>query len=169
MGSMSSMQPDGPLREVLLDPGRLAERQAQADRLLEADGAGHLVHDLPVRADGRVASIESRPWRVDPIPIVLDGATFRWLSRAVSERMRALDAVIGDLYGERLLVRDRVVPAEALAATERYRINASAQRPCVGSAPTPSMSYWEPTACGTCSKISPTRRPASVTPCSTGP
>jgi uncharacterized circularly permuted ATP-grasp superfamily protein/uncharacterized alpha-E superfamily protein len=125
----SPLQPDGPLREVLLDPARLAERQAQADRLLEADGAGHLVHDLPVRADGRVASIESRPWRVDPIPVVLDGATFRWLSRAVSERMRALDAVIGDLYGERVLVRDRVVPAEALAATERYRINAVGATP----------------------------------------
>ncbi|HRE01794.1 MAG TPA: hypothetical protein PLV68_10885, partial [Ilumatobacteraceae bacterium] len=87
------LQPSGPLREVLLDGSRLAERQERADRLLEADGAGHLVHDLPVRGDGRVASIESRPWRVDPIPVVLDAQTFRWLSRAVIERMRALDVV----------------------------------------------------------------------------
>ncbi len=125
----SRLQPAGELRAALLDASRLSERQQRADRLLEADGAGHLVHDLPVRADGRVASIESRPWRVDPIPVVLDAATFRMLSRAVAERMRALDAVIGDLYGGRTLVADRVVPAEALAATDRYRINAVGASP----------------------------------------
>src|SRR4051794_36390247 len=116
------LQPEGELRAALLDPARLNERQERADRLLEADGAGHLVHDLPVRADGRAASIESRPWRVDPIPVVLDTSTFRWLARAVAERMRALDAVIADLYGARTLIGDRTIPAEVLAATDRYRI-----------------------------------------------
>jgi len=125
----SRLQPAGALREALLDVDRLSERQQRADRLLEADGAGHLVHDLPVRADGRAASIVSRPWRIDPIPVVIDAATFRWLSRVVAERMRALDSVIGDLYGARTLVADRVVPAEALAATDRYRINAVGARP----------------------------------------
>ena len=123
------LQPAGGLRDALLDVDQLTERQQRADRLLEADGAGHLVHDLPVRADGRVASIESRPWRVDPIPIVLDAPTFRFLSRVVAERMRALGAVIGDLYGSRTLVADRLVPAEALAATDRYRINAVGATP----------------------------------------
>jgi uncharacterized circularly permuted ATP-grasp superfamily protein/uncharacterized alpha-E superfamily protein len=123
------LQPGGALRAALLDVAFFRERQERADRLLEADGAGHLVHDLPVRADGRAASIESRPWRVDPIPIVLDAPTFRRLSRVVSERMRALDAVIGDLYGARTLVADRIVPAEALAASDRYRINAVGATP----------------------------------------
>jgi uncharacterized circularly permuted ATP-grasp superfamily protein len=107
----SPLQPHGALRLALLDPDRHAERQARADRLLEADGAGHLVHDLPVRSDGRAAALESRPWRVDPIPVVLDAATFRWLSLAVAERMEALEAVIADLYGPRRLIRDRLVPA----------------------------------------------------------
>lgn len=117
------------LMERLLDPDRLAARQARADRLLAAEGAGHLVHDLPVRADGRLATIESRPWRLDPIPVVLDASTFRWLSLAVAERMEALEHVLADLYGARTLVRERIVPAEVLASTDRYRINA------VGSAP----------------------------------
>src|SRR5262245_22480840 len=116
----ASLQAVGELRTALLDPELLSERQQRADRLLEADGAGHLVHDLPVRADGRVASIESRPWRVDPIPVVLDSPSFRWLSRIVAERMRALDAMIADLYGARTLVQDRIVPADVLAATDRY-------------------------------------------------
>ena len=70
------------------------------------------MHDLPVRADGRLATIESRPWRVDPIPVVLDASTFRWLSLAVAERMEALEFVLADLYGARQLVRERIVPAE---------------------------------------------------------
>ncbi len=123
------LRPTGALGDALLDPVLLTQRQARADRLLEADGAGHLVHDLPVRGDGRAASIESRPWRVDPIPVVLDPATFRWLSGAVAERMRALDAVIADLYGARTLVMDRTVPPEALSATDRYRLNAVGATP----------------------------------------
>lgn len=113
----------------LADPALIAERQLRADRLLAAEGAGHLVHDLPVRADGRLAALESRPWRIDPIPAVLDAPTFRWLSLAVAERMDALEAVLADLYGPRTLVRDRVVPAELLAATPRYRIDAVGTRP----------------------------------------
>ena len=123
------LQPHGALRRALLDPSRLADRQARADRLLESDGAGHLVHDLPVRSDGRTAALESRPWRVDPIPVVLDPPTFRWLSLAIAERMEALEAVVADLYGPRTLVHERIVPSEALAATDRYRINAVGARP----------------------------------------
>jgi uncharacterized circularly permuted ATP-grasp superfamily protein/uncharacterized alpha-E superfamily protein len=125
----SPLVPTGALRDALVDPASLAARQARADRLLEADGAGHLVHDLPVRGDGRVATIESRPWRIDPIPVVLDAATFRWLSLAVAERMEALETVLADVYGPRTTVRERVVPAEALAATDRYRVNAVGATP----------------------------------------
>ncbi|MEQ8439393.1 MAG: circularly permuted type 2 ATP-grasp protein [Ilumatobacter fluminis] len=123
------LHPTGDLRRRLLDPDSLAARQARADRLLAAEGAGHLVHDLPVRADGRTASLESRPWRIDPIPLVLDAGTFQWLSLCVAERMEALEAVVRDLYGARSLVAERVVPAEALASTGRYRVDA------VGSTP----------------------------------
>ena len=123
------LHPPGALRDRLLDPSMMFERQARADRLLAAEGAGHLVHNLPVRADGRAATIESRPWRVDPVPIVLDAATFRWLSLAVAERMEALELVLADIYGPRTLVREGVVPIEGLSATQRYRVNA------VGSAP----------------------------------
>jgi uncharacterized circularly permuted ATP-grasp superfamily protein/uncharacterized alpha-E superfamily protein len=123
------LQPPTAMRRRLLDADALAARQARADRLLAAEGAGHLVHDLPVRADGRAATVESRPWRIDPIPVVLDAGTFQWLSVAVSERMEALEAVTADLYGSRQLVRDGIVPAEALAGTDRYRINAVGTTP----------------------------------------
>jgi uncharacterized circularly permuted ATP-grasp superfamily protein/uncharacterized alpha-E superfamily protein len=115
---------DASLREALVDPRRLLDWQHRVDRLLVAEGAGHLVHDLPVRADGRAATVESRPWRLDPVPIVIDTATFRWLSAAVVERMETLEAVLRDLYGERSLVRDGIVPSDALHSSRRYRVAA---------------------------------------------
>lgn len=126
---LPSLNPTGDLRRRLLDADSLAARQARADRLLASEGAGHLVHDLPVRADGRSAAIESRPWRIDPIPLVLDAGTFQWLSLCVAERMEALEAVVHDLYGARTLIADRVVPAEVLASTPRYRVDAVGSRP----------------------------------------
>ena len=123
-GGQLQLPPD--LARRVLDPHALAARQARADRILAAEGAGHLVHDLPVRADGRTAALESRPWRIDPVPIALDAGTFQWLSLAVAERMEALEAVTADLYGARTLLRDRVIPPEVVAATDRYRIDAVA-------------------------------------------
>jgi uncharacterized circularly permuted ATP-grasp superfamily protein/uncharacterized alpha-E superfamily protein len=135
-GVAEHLLPPVVLRRALLDPDDLWARQARADRLLAAEGAGHLVHDLPVRADGRAAGIESRPWRLDPLPIVLDASTFRWLSLAVAERMVALEAVLGDLYGVRELVSDRIIPPEVLASTDRYRLSA------IGSSPARWLSTY---------------------------
>lgn len=123
------LEPAGALRDALVDAGRAEDRQRRADRILETEGAGHLVHDLPVRGDGRVASFESRPWRVDPVPLVLDSATFGWLAAAVSERMGALERVLADLYGPRTLVRDGTIPHPLLSATDRYRIHAIGATP----------------------------------------
>ena len=41
--------------------------------------AGHLVHEM---------NVHRRPWRVDPVPFVLDGATFERLAAGVVERLR---------------------------------------------------------------------------------
>lgn len=111
------------LRDQLIDPSMLPRRQAQADRLLTAEGAGHLVHDLPMRVDGRVAAHDSRPWRIDPIPVVVDAATFNWLRLAITERMEALEHVVADLYGERTLIRNRIIDPELLSAVPSYRLN----------------------------------------------
>jgi uncharacterized circularly permuted ATP-grasp superfamily protein/uncharacterized alpha-E superfamily protein len=124
IGFDESLMWDAGLRTALLDAGLLSAWQAQVDRLLVAEGAGHLVHDLPVRADGRVATVASRPWRLDPIPFVIETATFQWLSSAVIERMAALEELLRDLYGARQLVRDGVVPADLLHSSDRYRLAA---------------------------------------------
>lgn len=121
---------DRVLSDLLADPNELVRWRDRCDRLLAAEGAGHLVHDLPVRADGRTAALESRPWRLDPIPLVLDTTVHGWLSAMVKERVRALEALLVDLHGDRELIRSGVVPPEALHGSGRYRSDA------VGTSPT---------------------------------
>ncbi len=117
------------IADLCADRTRLDEWRARADRLLAAEGAGHLVHDLPVRADGRSASPVSRPWRLDPVPIALDTFVFDWLRAAVAERMHAIGAVLADLHGDRTLITSGVVPPEALHGSGRYRSDAVGTRP----------------------------------------
>jgi uncharacterized circularly permuted ATP-grasp superfamily protein/uncharacterized alpha-E superfamily protein len=106
----------------------LARRQFDADRVLTFEGAGHIVHDLPVRADGRTVSLASRPWRLDPIPYVLDGGEFEMLRAGVVARMQMFERIIGDLYGARRLLAERVVDSEALWSSSRYRVAAIGER-----------------------------------------
>jgi uncharacterized circularly permuted ATP-grasp superfamily protein/uncharacterized alpha-E superfamily protein len=112
------------LRSAFSDPDRLRDWQRHADRLLVAEGAGHLVHDLPVRADGRGAGIESRPWRLDPLPIVLDTPVFQWLAGAVTERMEALEFLLQDMYGPQRAIQDRLLPGSELYSAPGYRMAA---------------------------------------------
>ena len=105
----------------------LIARQREADRLLAAEGAGHIVHDLPVRADGRTVALESRPWRLDPIPIVIDAAEFHLLGDRLVARMRMLEAILDDIYGSRTLLTDRVLEPPDVWASNRYRLAAIGQ------------------------------------------
>ena len=108
-------------------PSALRDRQRDADRLLDAEGAGHLVHDLALeRGTDRhgvpaSARVESRPWRLDPLPYVLDAAEFAVLSNAAVQRMRLLEALLTDCAGERQVVRDCAIPAGLLYSLPSFR------------------------------------------------
>ena len=118
-----------------MDPSALHERQRDADRLLDAEGAGHLVHELAFdRGTDRhgvpfSARVESRPWRLDPLPYVIDAAEFAVLSNAAIQRMRLLEALLVDTAGERQLVRDGVVPAALLYSLPSFRAHTAGFAP----------------------------------------
>lgn len=103
------------LARFLADPDALVARQREADRMISASGAAHLVQEL-------AGQTKNRPWRLDPLPYVLDGATFDHLADAVAERLHGIEELLADLYGPRRVVRDGLVPPEALAASSRYRL-----------------------------------------------
>ena len=100
-------------------PDMLIEQRRRADRLLDAEGAGHIVHDLAIErwAQNGVAADDSRPWRLDPIPFVIDDAEFQVLADALRQRMRLLERTLEDLYGQRTLVANgTLAPADLFAA-----------------------------------------------------
>lgn len=117
------------LMSSIADLRDLAARQLDHDRLLAAEGAGHIVHDLPMRADGRKVALESRPWRLDPVPLVIDGDEFTALADAAIARMQMLEAVIADIYGARTLLSDGAIPSAALWGSPRFRLAAFGARP----------------------------------------
>jgi uncharacterized circularly permuted ATP-grasp superfamily protein/uncharacterized alpha-E superfamily protein len=81
-------------------PDDLAALRDATDRLL----ADHGVTD---------ASDEpTAPWRLDPRPVLLDEADWAPLEAALAQRAELLDAVLADLYGARLLLRQDVLPPE---------------------------------------------------------
>lgn len=105
---------DGLLAHLTADRAALVRRQTEADRVVAASSAGHLVHEM---------SVHRRPWQVDPVPFLLDASTFARLAAGVADRAAALERIVADLYGDRALVADGVVPGEALSSTTRYRID----------------------------------------------
>lgn len=107
-----------------IDPVELGIRQGAIDRLLTAEGAGHIVHDLPMRADGRTVGLASRPWRLDPMPYVVTADEFTWIEGAVTRRMQMLEAVLSDLYGERRLVSEGIIDPAVLWSSPAYRLSA---------------------------------------------
>lgn len=129
-------QPAGPgrtdasaLMSTIAGLADLGGRQVDHDRLLAAEGAGHIVHDLPLRADGRMVALESRPWRLDPVPLVIEGDEFVALADGAIARMQMLEAILGDLYGARTLLRDAVIDPVALWGSPKYRLAAFGTRP----------------------------------------
>ena len=114
-------------------PGELLDRQRQADRLLDAEGTGHLVHELSLATDrhgnSAAARSVSRPWRLDPIPFVIDASDFQQLAKGAIERMQAVDALLADCYGERTLVADGILPAPLLHSLPSFRQVAGRYRP----------------------------------------
>lgn len=101
-------------------PGELLERQRQADRLLDAEGAGHMVHELTFEhraAAGDAHADSSRPWRLDPVPLVLGHDDFEHLAAGAAQRLRLLEALLVDLAGDQSVVRSGALPPEVAYAS----------------------------------------------------
>lgn len=84
----------------------LRQRWQQAQTQIERDGVTYNPHD----DDGLV----SRPWTLDPIPLVIQEAEWNSLTTKLAQRTRALNAVLTDLFGEQRLIKDGILPAELL-------------------------------------------------------
>ncbi|WP_448655498.1 circularly permuted type 2 ATP-grasp protein [Microbacterium lacticum] len=62
----------------------------------------------------------AQPWQLDPVPLVLDAAAWAPLEVALAQRAELLNAILVDLYGERRLLREGIVPAAVVVGHSGY-------------------------------------------------
>lgn len=103
-----------------VQPGDLGRRQRLLDRLMDAEGAGHLMGERGQQV---------RPWTVDPLPVVLDHDEFRVLAAAALQRVRLHEEILRDLYGGQSLVRAGVLPAATVYGLASFHTTMAVQQP----------------------------------------
>lgn len=54
----------------------------------------------------------SRPWRLDPIPFLLEKKEWDDISKGLKQRATLLDLMLKDIYGSQLLIKNGIIPAE---------------------------------------------------------
>ncbi len=94
-----------PLLGGIGDAARLKRAEAEARRAIRDGGATYTVY-----GGGE------RPWAFDPLPLPISAAEWGPLAAGLIERAQVLEAVLRDLYGDRTLVCDGVIPARLLHA-----------------------------------------------------
>lgn len=95
-----------PVATALSDRGELALRAAEASRLLAEDGVTYHVT--------AGTSLGSRPWVTDPVPLMVEADEWATLERGVMQRALLLDRILQDLYGERRLIAEGLLPPEVV-------------------------------------------------------
>jgi len=93
-----------PLIEPLEQMGKagFARRWQEGRRVIHENGTTYNVY-----SDAQNAS---RPWPLDPLPMVLDSVEWSHIAAAVAQRARLLNAILSDLYGPQKLLRDGLPP-----------------------------------------------------------
>ena len=87
----------------------------------ESDGHG------PPAVSTPEGLVEPQPWRLDPLPMIIDDREWAGLEAGLVQRTQLLDAIMADLYGTRRLLSRRHIPAAAIFDHDEY------VRPVVGS------------------------------------
>ena len=115
-----------------LEPADLVRAQREVARLLEDDNVTYTpspastlsIADRPDAVGPPLT--EPQPWRLDPLPLILDDREWSSLEAGVVQRVELLDAILTDLYGARRLLARQAIPAAAVLDHDEYL------RPVVG-------------------------------------
>src|SRR5277367_3413803 len=124
LGSGTELRPHwGALSESLTSIGHpgLARRWREGQRLIHDNGITYNVYSDPEST--------SRPWPLDPVPLMMDPAEWKTIEVAVIQRAMLFNSILADLYGPQRLLREKMLPAELVFPNPAFL------RPCWGIQP----------------------------------
>ena len=101
----------------------MESRHKEVQRLLRENGVTYVVHG---ERQGH------RPWELDPIPLIISDGDWQTISTGLTQRAELLNLILMDIYGERRLITDGLIPPEVIYAHSGFL------RTCVGITPTDS-------------------------------
>lgn len=95
-----------------LGPSGLADRAERGRQYLEDEGVTYNLYELPDSSGGAIAPPlpEQRPWRLDPVPVLLSAEEWAGIETGLIQRAHLLDGVLRDLYGPMDLLREGRIP-----------------------------------------------------------
>ena len=102
---------------------QLAERARRLDRAFEEESVATV---LEASAAGQAARAR-RPWRCDPVPLILTASEFAELEAGLAQRARLFSALLADIYGPQALLQSGVIPAQLVLGNPHFL------RPCRAS------------------------------------
>ncbi|MGX9965990.1 circularly permuted type 2 ATP-grasp protein [Roseomonas sp. F4] len=108
----------------------VAERGRRLERAFEEEGVATVLADSATRT--------RRPWRCDPVPLVLSAREFAMLQSGLAQRARLMAAMLDDLYGSQSLLAEGVLPATLVFGNPHFL------RPCRAPAPVgfPRLTFY---------------------------
>lgn len=93
----------------------LEERQKKASRILRDDGATYKIYDEPDT---------NQTWQLNPVPLLINSEEWGTTEAMLIERAEVFNLLLKDIYGDRKLISQRVIPPELLFSHQGFL------RPC---------------------------------------
>jgi uncharacterized circularly permuted ATP-grasp superfamily protein/uncharacterized alpha-E superfamily protein len=94
-------------------------RRREAQRLLRENGVTYNVY-------GDAQNL-TRPWRLDPVPLLISSQEWTVIEVGLKQRAELLDLILKDIYGKQTLLKKGLLPAELIFGHEGFL------HPCVGA------------------------------------
>lgn len=104
-----------------MDPRELDERQRAVDSTIVDMGISFTIYSEGDNID--------RAWPLDLVPRAMPGSEWDRVEAGLAQRLRALNLFIDDLYNDRKILKDKVVPADIIDSSRNYL------EPCKGFSP----------------------------------
>ena len=103
-------------RALFADDGlSLARHAARIRRRLVGHGTTFQIHGT------------GESWDLDPIPLLIDSSDWAMLRAGLDQRVRALEAIVADIFGPQRLLAAGLLPTDAIVTDRNYL------RPCLGT------------------------------------